>query len=67
MILIKSQSSIVVNALVNNAFVIIVMSKNDDVSVHQKNTIFDIKRSTFKNHALSVRKSPLNTILKVSL
>ena len=66
MILVKSQSSIVVNAL-NNAFVIIVMSENDDVSVYQKNTVFDVRRSTFKNLALSVRKSPLNAILKVSL
>lgn len=54
------------NAL-NNAFIIIAISKNNNVSIYQKNTTFNIKRSTFKNHILSTRKSSINTILKISL
>lgn len=65
-ILIKNQSNIMINVL-NNVFMIIAMSKNDNISMYQKNIIFNIKRSTFKNYELNMRKSPLNIILKVSL
>lgn len=66
LILIKNQSSIIINIL-NNAFVIITISKNDNVNVYQKNITFNVRRLTFKYHTLNMKKSFLNAILKVNL
>lgn len=53
MIFVKNQSNIIANIL-NNVFLIIIINKNYNIGIYQKNIAFNIKKSIFKNHVLKI-------------